>query len=63
MDCLLVPAIPSADDLEEKKIVNKILSIQYSVFSALQLRAPYLPNPSQIPELKGFFIEELKGYR
>lgn len=39
LDCLLVPSIPSPDDIEERKIISKLLSIQYSVFSAMQMRS------------------------
>ena len=63
LDSLLVPAVPSAEDSEEKRILNKILSIQYSIFSALQLRAPYLNEVDKMPELATFFLKELSGYR
>jgi hypothetical protein len=39
VDSFLIANVPSAEDIEEKKYISKILSIQYSVFSALQIRA------------------------
>lgn len=59
----MVPAVPDAENLEEKKILNRILSIQYSVFSALQLRAPYLNDIKRMPELAPYFFAELSGLR
>ena len=55
LDQLITPSVPSPEDLEEKKLIYKILSLQYTVFSSLLSRAPYTPQENPISELKNFF--------
>lgn len=64
VNCLLSSeAIPTLDDLNEKNAILKIISIQYTVFSAIQERCPYTLDPNHLKEIQPFFIQDMPCIR
>lgn len=56
MDSMLIPdATQNNRDIEQKKLINKIISLQYTVLSSLLVRAPAWKDSPSIG--KGVFLE------
>lgn len=54
VEYVLVPDVSDSEDSDDKKIIYRALSIQYTVLSALMLRVPFHSNLENIGD---FFTE------
>ena len=55
VDYVLMPDVSDTEDSDDRKIIYRALSVQYTVLSALMLRVPFHSNLGNIGD---FFTEE-----